>query len=261
VLGQALYDASLGTLPGSQGWGFVAVGPAAETYSESAAQLDTSASRSTLAGYSLVLPAALNRVAGFTLDFTAQLHAETHNNANRAGFSVLALANDKRGIELGFWNGLIFAQADSPLFTHAEDVAFDTTNTFAGYALTIGPTNYVLRANSVPILTGPVRDYTAFNGIINPYRTPNFLFFGDDTTSASASVSLGNIVLVTAPSLTMEDATKVCWSGVPYQTYKVQASTNLVEWTIAGTATAQNASFCFTNSSLAPSRFFKVVYP
>ena len=56
---------------------------------------------------------------------------------------------------------------------------------------------YALSANDTPVLTGPVRDYTPFVGLIDPYETPNFLFFGDNTTSARASFALRQIELTT----------------------------------------------------------------
>lgn len=39
------------------------------------------------------------------------------------------------------------------------------------------------------ILKGSLRDYTAFTGAIDPYETPNFIFFGDNTTSAKANIN------------------------------------------------------------------------
>ena len=84
------------------------------------ALLDTSLAHSTQAGWSQVLGPGLDRAKGFALLFSAQLDAETHKNTNRAGFSVILLADDKQGIELGFWTDTIFAQSDAPLFTRAE---------------------------------------------------------------------------------------------------------------------------------------------
>ena len=49
---------------------------------------------------------------------------------------------------------------------------------------------YTLTANAEPLLTGPLRDYSAFAGFPDPYETPNFLFLGDNTTSAQARVRL-----------------------------------------------------------------------
>lgn len=51
-----------------------------------------------------------------------RLAQETHNRPERAGFSVILLGADRRGIELGFWRDQVFAQADQPLFTRGENV-------------------------------------------------------------------------------------------------------------------------------------------
>ncbi|MHC1766215.1 MAG: hypothetical protein AB9869_18265 [Verrucomicrobiia bacterium] len=182
-LGQAqtLYNGSLGTLPEAQGWTFGAVGMFSIEVTNDVVVLDTSAAASTQAGCSQVMAPGLDRAQGFSLLFTAQLDAETHNSTHRAGFSVILLADDKQGIELGFWADTIFAQSDAPLFTHGEDASFPTTDSLTAYALTLLGTNYVLRANGVPLLSGPVRDYTEFGGLVSPYRIPNFLFLGDNT--------------------------------------------------------------------------------
>jgi hypothetical protein len=45
------------------------------------------------------------------------------------------------------------------------------------------------------VLSGGLRNYSAFSGPINPYILPNFVFLGDNTSSASATVELGPIVL------------------------------------------------------------------
>jgi hypothetical protein len=47
-----------------------------------------------------------------------------------------------------------------------------------------------LSADAQTILTGPVRDYSEFDGFPDPYQTPNLLFLGDDTTSAQAGIRL-----------------------------------------------------------------------
>ena len=170
---QILFDGTNG-LPGVQGWFYFAIG-GAQTPTNGAVLLDTSSNNIYQAGYSLNRD-RLNRTNGFTLLFTSELIAEGHANNNRAGFSVIVLADDKRGIELAFWTNTIFAQSDSPLFTHAEDTNVLTT-TFVDYALTFHATNYVLAANGTDILSGPVRDYSAFSGFPDPYSSPNFLFF------------------------------------------------------------------------------------
>ena len=257
VSAQIYYAGSLG-LPAGQGWTYFATG-GIQTTNLTGVQLDTSAANSFQAGYSRTT-SQLNRTNGFTLRFTSRLISETHANNNRAGFSVIVLADDKRGLELAFWTNTIFAQADSPLFTHAEETNVSTTAS-VDYTLTFHPTNYVLSANGTNILTGPVRDYTAFVGFPNPYSNPNFLFIGDDTTSAGGAVVLNQVVLVTASQLVAWPNQLVTWTGVSNQTYTVQSSSNLINWTVASAVTSASASFTFTNTARATSLFFRVVYP
>ena len=254
---QILYDGSLG-LPAGQGWTYFATG-GTQTSTGSGVQLDTAAANGFQAGYSFSAP-RLNRTNGFAVRFTSRMIAETHASANRAGFSVIVLADDKRGLELAFWTNTIFAQADSPLFTHAEETNFPATNS-VDYKLTFHPTNYVLTANGTPILSGPVRDYTAFSGPLNPYSTPNFLFLGDDTTSAGGTIIWNQAVLITAPQLVALANKKVTWAGVSNQTYTVQSSSNLTSWAVQNSITSATTNFIFTNSSSASPRFFRVVYP
>jgi len=187
--------------------------------------------------------------------------SESHANANRAGFSIILLADDKRGIELAFWTNTIFAQADSPLFTHAEETNYPTMAAFVEFALTFHATNYVLSADGAPILAGPVRDYTAFSGFPNPYSTANFIFFGDDTTSAGGAVNLKKVVLVTAPTLFALPGQQIIWTGVANQTYTVLSSSNLVSWTPVESVTSATGNLVFTNRSSAPRLFFRVGYP
>jgi hypothetical protein len=116
---------------------------------------------------------------------------------------VIAIGSDKKGIELGFWTDEIWAQQSNPLFTHSntERNTFDTT-TSNSYELSVLGDSYQLSANGSAILTGKVKDYSAFNHVgtlpYDPYETPNFLFFGDNTTSANAEVELKSISVLAA---------------------------------------------------------------
>ena len=83
------------------------------------------------------------------------------------------------------------------MFTHGEGTAVDTTTGLIAYELAILSDTYTLSANDMPILTGPLRDYSNFMGTIDPYEIPNLLFLGDDTTSAQALIQL-EYVAVTA---------------------------------------------------------------
>jgi len=191
-----LYDGALGGTPDTQGLLYpetFAVS-ATQTFSNGVTILDTTPLQSDLAGY-IGNPAsvpALDRTSGYTLTFGVQVVSEAHSNNNRAGFSVIALSQDKLGIELGFWSDHIWAQegGTSNLFTHAEDAPFTTTTGLISYTLAIHGGTYALSANGAPILNGNLRDYSAFVGPIDPYETPNFIFLGDDTSSAKAKIKL-----------------------------------------------------------------------
>lgn len=258
---QTVFDASLG-LPEAQGWTYGAFGIASETLINNSVLLTTTATTTTSAGWSLLASTPLNRTSGFSLLFDLQVNAETHSSTNRAGFSVICLGADTNGIELGFWNNTIFAQSDSPtLFTHAEEASYNTTSGFINYSLTFQGTNYVLQANGTTILSGPARNYTAFSGPVNPYRTPNFIFCGDDSTSASGSVNLRSVALILPPKLALLSPGGFSWTGVSNQTYRVLASTNLLAWTAAGTVTSASNTFRFTGTPGPAQQYFRVVFP
>jgi hypothetical protein len=254
---QVLYDGSTG-LPNQQGWAYAATG-GSQTLGSGGVLLNTTASTTYQAGNALAT-SRLNRTNGFTIQFTLQMFSETHLNSDRAGFCLIVLGDDKRGLQLDFWTTNIYAQADSPLFTHAEGATFGTTN-LVNYALTFHPTNYVLTANGATILTGFVRDYTAFTGFPNPYTSANFIFFGDNAASAASSSLVQKITLISAPQLSASTNGVITWTGIPNQTYTVQTSSDLQNWNSAGTAASTSSQFSYTNNSPATVRFFRVVYP
>jgi hypothetical protein len=207
-----LYDANLASQPGDQPWLFYfPEGTVTESLTAGGTQLTTdTAARAGYSSYSIsIFPPdvslkngafhSLDRSTGFALSFEMQLLAESHVSNDRAGFSVIALANDARGVELGFWEDRVFAQADSPLFTRSEEGLFDTTAAPTDYLLTIQDDGYVLTADTDTILSGPLRDYSSFDGTLGPipYNLSDYLFFGDNTTSAGADVVIGSIELRT----------------------------------------------------------------
>ena len=220
-----LYDGGAGTAPERQGWTYVTRnGPALRDEQGGATMIDTSADIKMWAGYaasaagflgsSAPVP-ALDRSAGYAVAFAARVEREDHSAAgadknkdgiaDRAGFSAIAIASDKRGIELGFWEDQIWAQEDGAreppggtLFTHAEGATFDTTTTIT-YTLAIAGDGYQLSSGDKVILRGPLRDYSAFQAPIDPYETPSFLFFGDNTGTSSGRFWL-SYVAVAAPS-------------------------------------------------------------
>jgi hypothetical protein len=147
-------------------------------------------------------------MAGFKISFSVEIEEEHHATNDRAGFSIIVITHDLKGLELGFWTGEVWAQDDSPLFTHDEGVTLDTTAGSLHYELSIIGNDYELSTGSTTILTGPLRDYAAVAPPTPPYavyRIPDFLFFGDDTTSASASIKLASIAYVAQAGNTKGD--------------------------------------------------------
>jgi len=206
-----LYQGAAGTMPQAQPWmTFIGLGLASSV--AGGVSLDTRLHPSLAAGYfnhsltaapgtwALKNPAFpdLDPAVGFTLGFELALPDEDHLSNDRAGFSVILLGDDQKGIELGFWEDRIWAQS-GPDFVQAEGVAVNTlTKTL--YELTIRGLNYILNADGSQVLTGPTRDYTGATPSVDPYETPGMIFLGDDTSSASALFTLGSIRLeVPAP--------------------------------------------------------------
>ncbi len=204
-----LYDGSLGTLPSVQGFTFFGPGTtqtAPNLPTQPFTVLDTTASNSLQGGYTPNVALSLDRIAGYAVNVSARVVSETHATNDRAGFSIIALSSDKRGVELGFWTDRVWAQTDTPLFTHGEEALYNTTVQTA-YSLAIQNNTYTLYANALPILSGGLRDYTAFAGFPDVYENPNFLFLGDDTTSAQARFELRSASVGAFPTVVPEAGT------------------------------------------------------
>ncbi|MEK0195714.1 sodium:calcium exchanger, partial [Microcoleus anatoxicus PTRS1] len=223
VLGtNVVYNGLLRNTPSEQGWlnftNLNAATPgviASEIFSGNGVNLNSTAANNIYAGYSNnpLNPSLsiLDRHSGFSISFNLQIISESRTNPNRAGFSIIAVTSDRKAIEIGFQqlsatSGNIFAQGDgitpnpggqiNSLFVAAENVAYDT-NLATNYTLKVQGANYFFYDESEVILTGPIRDYTAFSGPIDPYETPNFIFLGDDTTSAQANINLTRVSVQT----------------------------------------------------------------
>jgi hypothetical protein len=213
-----LYNGAAGAgneTPQSQGWlGTSALGGTPVVSSSGGkTSFDTTGSSTIEAGYSNynILPTpslvnssfpALNPTTGFTVDLTMQLNSESHSNNNRAGFSLIALGSDGKGIEIGFWTPIVGAVINniwvqgSSSFTQAEGTIFDDSSASHNYQLSILGGNYSLFADGSKILNGSTRDYSA--AAIPPYTLDNYVFIGDDTTSAAASEQISYLA-VTVP--------------------------------------------------------------
>lgn len=196
-----LYDAASGTIPSAPLMSFTDFPPgiALPTYSDGSTSMDTIASSNdTYAGWIATGSTTpgfpiLDRTVGFQVNIAVQVENESHTSNHRAGFNLIILSQDARGIELAFWPNQIWVQSDDNtggLFRHGEGVAFETSTDLIDYQITILDNTYTLTANSQPVLTGPLRDYSKFDGFPDPYETPNLLFLGDNTTSAGSRVRL-----------------------------------------------------------------------
>ena len=186
-----------------------------ETVVSGGVQLDTAANSAEYSGYSNYTynPSAnqlqlinsqfptLDRTFGYSLSFNVALDSTTSNSNDRAALSVTVISNDRQGIELGFESGLIFAQSSN--FVRAENAAFNTTSN-SSYTLTVQGSGYTL-SNGSQTLSGALRSYI-FNPLtsqpplpFNPYTTPNFLFFGDNTGQESGTFTLGAVSVTAVP--------------------------------------------------------------
>jgi hypothetical protein len=200
---ETLYDGTLGSTPDVQGWIYASFplirAHATQSVAGASTILDTTFAMSDMAGYVYRrLPPApsLDRSIGFRVLFSLRIAKESHVSSHRAGFSLIVLSNDLKGVELAFWKNEIWAQGDRPLFTKGETSGpFDAGSKLVSYALTIRGDAYTLAADGAPILSGILKDYSTLNSppFDFVYRQPNFLFFGDNTSSAAAQVVIGSI--------------------------------------------------------------------
>ncbi|MFT5495013.1 MAG: T5SS/PEP-CTERM-associated repeat protein [Kiritimatiellia bacterium] len=220
-----LYDGGAGLSPADQGWTLLATplpppfgsgNSVFESVGSGDVTLDTTVAITDSGGYfsNFLAPSVvLDRQVGFTLKWASELSFEMHNTTDRAGYSVLIVTSDLMALELGMWLDQIWAQNDQPLFTHGEGVALNTEPLIAYELMVLGDT-YELRVGGALMLSGNLRDYSAFDHVaaglpLDPYETPNMIFFGDDTSSASANFRLQQIGLVTPEPLVYDDTGNV----------------------------------------------------
>ncbi|HMQ35220.1 MAG TPA: hypothetical protein PKD53_31165 [Chloroflexaceae bacterium] len=204
--------------------------------------LDTMGAAGDYAGFFTVpgsLP-ALSRTDGYTLTFTAQVFAETHELDSRAGFTALVLGDDRKGIELAFWPDEVWAQNDGAndptagqgLFTHGEGAPFDTTARPVTYSVAVRGDRYMLLADGDLLLEGPLRRYRpglGENPLALSYYFGNAIFLGDNTSRAAARVLLTGAALETAaappPPAPSPEPSPSPVSPVPAQTPQVYLPT------------------------------------
>ncbi len=227
-----LFDALLGGTPRDQGWPFFADPLGSHSVTQVAGpQFTTLDSRSPMTdrgGYFSRDPVlgifvhpnmpVTDRFAGYSVRLDLRIEAESHATgaagddngdglADRAGFSLISISQDLRGIEVAWWQDSVWAQDDDTLnpanlFTQAENAPFDTVTASVSYRLEVLGDRYRLMAGPgiVNLLTGRLRDYTNFMGSLDPYQSPSFLFFGDNTTRGEAAAEISRISIDTVSS-------------------------------------------------------------
>ena len=144
--------------------------------------------------------------SGYSLALGFRVTGENHGSVtDRAGFSITLIGDDLKGIEIAFQGGRIFAQNTGPgFFTKGEEStdvqALALLSDYHRWQVTVAGCSYELSQGGTSILRGPLRDYSAYTGLgQDAYRTRNFLFFGDNTSSASANFAIDYAAITTAP--------------------------------------------------------------
>ncbi|MGK7890476.1 MAG: PPC domain-containing protein [Leptolyngbyaceae cyanobacterium] len=149
--------------------------------------------------------AVLDADVGYQLSFEVAITDEFSNDRDRAGFSILVVSSDgQRAIELGFNETGIFSQSET---FDAENLITPTgfaMSDLVAYNLHVVDSSYQLFANGSPIMSGSLKQSYVFDPLasdpplpFNPYTTPNFIFFGDNTDDANATFTLGSISVTT----------------------------------------------------------------
>jgi hypothetical protein len=199
-----LYQPSGTQFPEAQNWViYGALGTVASRSADSTHTSIDTGENDTRAGWSNTIPfintlanasfPTLDRATGFTLTLGLKINSESHATNDRAGFSVILLGNDHQGIELGFWDDEIWAQS-GPLFTHGEGTGTYDTTIARTYSLSILNSTYTLNDGTSDILSGSLRDYSSA-ALDVPYGLNNYLFFGDNTTSATGAYDLTGMAI------------------------------------------------------------------
>ena len=118
---------------------------------------------------------------------------------NRGAFSLIAISDDRRGVELVFQTDNVLVLDDTNTAFPIGDVSpFDPTGELRDYELVLSNSGYQLfvsesNVSRQAILSGDLRGYQSIaSGLTSfVYTTPNFLFFGDDSGRGAGSIELG----------------------------------------------------------------------
>jgi hypothetical protein len=121
--------------------------------------------------------------------------------ADPGELSVLLLAQDLRGIELGFSGDRVWALGSDGRPVADETSAFDTTRAPVNYQLALLGERYELRAGDALLLSGRVRAYSLLPWAADRYSVPSILLIGDTGTAAGVRARLGDMTLETGVSI------------------------------------------------------------
>jgi hypothetical protein len=193
-----LYDAAQGSKPADQGWTPLVLGtPGSDSVAAGLYTLDTTVASATYHGHYRISALPLDTAAGFELSFSLAVQAEAHTDATRSGYSVVMVGNDPtHEIELAFWSDYVWSyDYVGGAFVHGSDAALDTS-VLRHYTLAVAGQQYTLSADGTLLLSGALKDYTPA-GLV--YTTPNFIFFGDDSSRGGSVTQLGQVTLLPVP--------------------------------------------------------------
>lgn len=145
---------------------------------------------------------------GFVLSFDLAI-TEEQSEANRAGFSLIAITESLVGVEIGFVEAgentdYVFVQTATFQEGTTSTVPLEISDTLT-YELTVQDGSYSLTADGTTLVSGTLIDYDfdpansdpALPDSVNPYETENFLFLGDNTDQGYAEFTLGELTLTT----------------------------------------------------------------
>jgi subtilisin family serine protease len=228
-----LFVSTRGNFPQFQGWVQLIADPPSDfpgyvqPHPQGGARLDTTAQNQIIAGFTNYtfdwqvtfnhqvlnpLFPTMDRQEGIIARFGLMIESESHANANEAGYSVILLSSDQKGIELGFHTNSIFGMNDgtegegTAMLSRGEEVAFATTGSRIQYEVQIQGEEYILRAvqngELTEILRGPLRDYSSVQALPGDHpvqrvnrQLPNYVFFGDASRQANVRATIDSFRL------------------------------------------------------------------
>ncbi len=186
-------------LPGTQGWSLLSLGSAGTANASAGLlTLDSSATGVDTWGFARFSPVGLDALLGYRVDFNLRVLQESHANANRGGFSLLLVGSQpSQSVEIAFWTDRLFAyEYVNGAFVQGAGSLLDAQSAQRSYQVQVVGGQYTVSSNGQALFGGALQNYTP-QGL--PYTLPSFVFFGDNTSSASARVELGALAISPVP--------------------------------------------------------------